>query len=204
MSTSIEELPKSNTNYNPNIQNEVVQQVSLQQQPQGPTRALQMPSQGQQQPQVMNIPTQSPNNLSTLDSNTDMNNMFNDLKNTNTSIPIRNIPTNTSHIATDQSVKPNYVPQQEKRVRFVEESNFDREVEEKPRSLSWLEKFQIPLFITVLGVLLQTKQVNSIIFKYVPSLFSKEGQIQTSGIVFKAVVGGILYICLQKALDEFV
>ena len=31
MSTSIEELPKSNTNYNPNIQNEVVQQVSLQQ-----------------------------------------------------------------------------------------------------------------------------------------------------------------------------
>ncbi len=204
MSTSIEELPKSNTNYNPNIQNEVVQQVSLQQQPQGPTTTMQMPTHVQQQPQVMNIPTTSPNNLSTLDSNVDMNNMFNDLKHTNTSIPIRNIPTNTSHIATDQNIKPNYIPQQEKRVRFVEESNFDRAIEETPRSLSWIEKFQVPLFIIVLGVLLQTNQVNETIFRFLPSLFSKEGQIQTSGILFKAVVGGILYMVLQKMMDEFV
>lgn len=201
MSTCIKELPKSNTNYNPNIQNEVVQQVSLQQPPQGAT-TMQTPSHGQQ-PQVMNTTT-SPHNLSALDSNENINNMFDDLQNTNTSVPIRNIPTNSSHMATDQSIKPNYVPQQEKKVRFVEESNFDRAIEETPRSLSWIEKFQVPLFITVLGVVLQTKRVNEVIFRFLPSLFTKEGQIQTSGVLFKAVVGGILYMVLQNMMDEFV
>ena len=178
MSTNISDLPKSTT-YNPNIQNEVVQQPTLQQPPQ----------------QTMNIPT-------TNQGNGDVNDMFNALQNTNTSVPIRNIPTNTNHIMTDQQVKANYVPEKESVKRFVEDSNYDREVEEQPRSVSWLEKFHVPLLIVVIGVIVQMKQVNDSLFKIFPSLFSKEGVIQTNGILLKAVLGSGLFMLSQQVLED--
>lgn len=178
MSTNISDLPKSTT-YNPNVQNEVVQQHNLQQQPQ----------------QTMSVPT-------TNQGNGDVNDMFNALQNTNTSVPIRNIPTHNNHIVSDQQVKANYIPEKESNRRFVEESNYDREIEEKPRDISWLEKFQIPLLIIVIGVILQMKQVNDNLFKVFPSLFSKEGVLQTNGIILKAVLGSGLFMLSQHVFDD--
>jgi len=178
MSTNISDLPKSST-YNPNVQNEVVQQPNLQ----------------QQSHQQMNIPT-------TNQGNGDMNDMFNALQNTNTSVPIRNIPTNSNHIITDKEVKANYIPEKENVKRFVEESSYDREVEEQPRSVSWLEKFQVPILIVVIGVILQMKQGNDRLFKVFPSLFSKEGVLQTNGIILKAILGSGLFMLSQHFLDD--
>ena len=178
MSTNISDLPKSTT-YNPNVQNEVVQQQNLQQQPQ----------------QTISMPT-------TNQGNGDVNDMFNALQNTNTSVPIRNIPTHNNHIVSDQQVKANYIPEKESNRRFVEESNYDREVEEKPRDISWLEKFQIPLLIIVIGVILQMKQVNDNLFKFFPSLFSKEGVLQTNGIILKAVLGSGLFMLSQHVFED--
>lgn len=172
MSTNISDLPKSTT-YNPNIQNEVVQQPQ----------------------QTMNVST-------TNQTNGDMNDMFNALQNTNTSVPIRNIPTNNNHIITDQQVKANYIPEKESIKRFVEESNYDRETEEQPRNISWLEKFQVPILIVVIGVVLQMKQVNDNLFKIFPSLFSKEGVLQTNGIILKAILGSGLFMLSQQFLEE--
>ena len=134
--------------------------------------------------------------------NGDVNDMFNALQNTNTSVPIRNIPTNSNHIITDQQVKANYVPEKESVKRFVEDSNYDREVEEQPRSVSWLEKFHVPLLIVVIGVIVQMKQVNDSLFKIFPSLFSKEGVIQTNGILLKAVLGSGLFMLSQQVLED--
>ena len=123
-----------------------------------------------------------------------------------TSLPSRDIPTNTVHFADDQ-VKPNYVPQQEQS-DYIHNTDTEQDIlarrvknQNSRDSLEILyDEFQIPIIIGLLYFIFQLPIVKSKVLAILPSLFNKDGNPNLTGYIINSLFFGIAYYIISKTL----
>jgi hypothetical protein len=127
-----------------------------------------------------------------------------------TQLPSRDIPRNTEGIMQDPQVQPNYIPPQTNNDYITEyEDNEDIIQNYKSNaqygdSLDQLyEEIQIPLLIAVLYFLFQLPIFKRYLYKFFPSLFSKDGNVNLYGFCFTSALFGFLYYTLAKITTHF-
>ena len=192
MSTNIEDLPVPSSN---NVQIEindkpvqnVVQQGGTHPQSQGQPAQQQQLSQEDLNKIITGIQQASNNNM--------------------TSLPSRDIPQDQQAHTQDQQVQPNYVPKREEKYIENDENiedliNRNRLSEmKKDKQNQLMDEYQTPILIILLFFLFQLPVVNKSLYKYVPALFQKDGNMTLVGFTIKALVFGGLYYGLSKMMN---
>jgi len=128
-----------------------------------------------------------------------------------TALPSRDIPQTQSHLTQDQQMQPNYVPQEQYNTDYITEhqTNEDiiRKYNSKEQQATNLDDFysniQTPVLIAILYFLFQLPVVRKNVFKFLPSLFSKDGNPNLSGYVVNSAIFAALYFSLTKGIRYF-
>lgn len=127
-----------------------------------------------------------------------------------TGLPARDIPQNQESLTRDQQMKPNYIPRPEPTDYIKEQHNNEemiREYARKQQKTDTLDdmynELQIPILIAVLYFTFQLPVVRKNLFKFLPSLFSKDGNPNLSGYILNSVVFASLYFGLTKGMKYF-
>jgi hypothetical protein len=128
-----------------------------------------------------------------------------------TVLPSRDIPQTQSHLTQDQQMQPNYVPQEQYNTDYITEhqTNEDiiRKYNNKEQQANNLDDFystiQTPVLIAILYFLFQLPVVRKNVFKFLPSLFSKDGNPNLSGYVVNSAIFAALYFSLTKGIRYF-
>ena len=168
-------------------------QMPQQQQPQ-------YPQQQQQQPQQQNV----------------MNELVNGLQRASasglTNLPSRDIPMNTAGMMNDAQVKPNYVPNNYRKENddYIEEHDEEEATNEERYtnhvatvdSMENIYKLiQVPLLVGILYFAFQLPVFRKYMLKYIPSVFSTDGNYNIRGLVFVSALFGAGYFGLTRVLD---
>jgi hypothetical protein len=127
-----------------------------------------------------------------------------------TGLPERDIPQNQEALTRDQQMKPNYIPRPEP-VDYIKEQQNNEEIireyarrQNKTDSLDNLyNELQIPILIAVLYFTFQLPVVRKNLFKFLPSLFSKDGNPNLSGYIMNSILFATLYFGLTKGMKYF-
>ena len=124
-----------------------------------------------------------------------------------TTLPSRDIPQTQSHLTQDQHMKPNYVPQETPNDYITEhQTNEDiiRKHSQREQQINSLDSFynnlQTPILIAILYFLFQLPIVRKNVFKFVPSLFCKDGNPNLMGYVVNSAVFAGLYFSLTNGI----
>jgi hypothetical protein len=128
-----------------------------------------------------------------------------------TALPSRDIPQNQESLTRDQQMKPNYIPAAENTDYIREHQNNNEEMireyarrQQKTDSLdNMYNELQIPILIAVLYFTFQLPVVRKNLFKFLPSLFSKDGNPNLSGYITNSLIFGGLYFGLTKGMKYF-
>lgn len=126
-----------------------------------------------------------------------------------TVLPSRDIPQDTLPIMHDESIKPNFIPENNNDYIDDYESK-DRIIENHRQSQTTLDslelfyqEFQLPLLIAILYFLFQLPVVQKHLYKIIPSLFKADGNPNLYGYVFNSIAFGLSYLVLLKILKYF-
>ena len=134
-----------------------------------------------------------------------------------TALPSRDIPQNQDHLVQDQQIKANFIPSplpnqpggaggdyiaNYKTSDDIIRENMRRE--KKTDSLDAIyNEFQVPILIAVLFFLFQLPIIRKNMFKFLPMLFSKDGNFNISGYVSNSVLFGLAYYVMTKTINHF-
>lgn len=121
-----------------------------------------------------------------------------------TGLPSRDIPMDTMHITSDNSVRPNYIPKESEDYinkeydlqTMIENNNKNNNKQDRLDVL--YEEFQIPLFIMLLYFLSQLPFVNQFMLNNLPSLFNKDATPKLSGYLIKTILFGTTFYLTSK------
>lgn len=167
------------------------------QQPQYPQQGQGHPQQGQQQPNVINE-------------------LVNGLQRASasglTNLPSRDIPMNTSGMMNDAQVKPNYVPNnyrkedddyigQHEDEEETNEARYNNHVASVDSMENIYKLIQVPLLVGILYFAFQLPVFRKYMLKYIPSIFSGDGNYNIRGLVFVSALFGAGYFGLTRVLD---
>uniref|UniRef100_A0A6C0HG58 Uncharacterized protein n=1 Tax=viral metagenome TaxID=1070528 RepID=A0A6C0HG58_9ZZZZ len=127
-----------------------------------------------------------------------------------TSLPARDIPQSQEALTRDQQMKPNYIPVPETTDYIREQQNNEEIIKEYARrqqktdSLdNMYNELQIPILLAVLYFIFQLPVVRKNVFKFLPSLFSKDGNPNLSGYIINSLIFAALYFGLTKGMKYF-
>jgi len=128
-----------------------------------------------------------------------------------TVLPSRDIPQTQSHFTQDQQMQPNYVPQEQDNTDYITEHQTNEDIirkyntkEQHAHSLDdFYSNIQTPILIGILYFLFQLPVVRKNVFKFLPSLFSKDGNPNLSGYVVNSAIFAALYFSLTKGIRYF-
>jgi hypothetical protein len=169
---------------------------------------LQQAQQGQQTQQVQQLPQNAM-------SQQNMNQFVSGLQQASsaglTMLPSRDIPQTQSHLTQDQHMQPNYVPQERQNTDYITDHQTNEEIirrhAQKEQSINSLDQFyntlQTPILIAILYFMFQLPVVRKNIFKFMPSLFSKDGNPNLMGYVINSAIFASLYFSLTKGIHYF-
>lgn len=152
-------------------------------------------------------------NQVTLDSST-INQIVNGLQQASatgaTLLPSRDIPQNTNNLTQDPYVQQNYIPNNQssdyiKNHDPIENVMSNYHYNKNPNTSldDVYSDLQIPLLVSVLYFLFQLPFFTKVMFKNLPMLFSKEGNININGYIFKSVLFGFSFYILNKVTKQF-
>lgn len=124
-----------------------------------------------------------------------------------TNLPSRDIPHMTSQITQDQQVQPNYVPAPAP--QYIEdEMKMDEFIKQNMRNKNkkdsldtMYEELQIPILLAILFFIFQLPFFRNNLFKYLPSLFNKDGNPNLSGYVVNSCLFALLYYVIKNTLN---
>jgi len=128
-----------------------------------------------------------------------------------TMLPSRDIPQTQSHLTQDQHMQPNYVPQERQNNDYITDYQTNEEIirrhaqkEQSTNSLDNLyNNLQTPILIAILYFMFQLPVVRKNIFKFMPSLFSKDGNPNLMGYVINSAIFASLYFSITKGIHYF-
>ena len=126
-----------------------------------------------------------------------------------TLIPNREIPTNSNHITQDEAVQPNYVPKTDNNNYIEEESSMESLIQqsknkkvEQDRLDMMYDELQTPVMVMVLFFFFQLPFFQKSLTKYVPSLFSRDGNPKFSGYFVKTLMFGVSFYAITKITKQ--
>lgn len=125
-----------------------------------------------------------------------------------TMLPSRDIPTNQEHISHDVNIKPNYIPQEAGHDDYIQQHQTNEDIiraqankQQKQEFTDYIyEEVQVPVLIGVLYFLFQLPIIRRQIFKFLPTLFNKDGNPNLSGYIFNSVLFGLFYYVFTKGI----
>jgi hypothetical protein len=134
-----------------------------------------------------------------------------------TALPARDIPQSQDHLIHDQQIKPNFIPnniqqhQGEMQEDYIANSKTSEDIirenmrrQTKTDSLdSIYNDLQIPILLGVLYFLFSLPIVRKSMFKYIPMLFNKDGNLNLGGYVSNSVLFGVTYYVMIKFINHF-
>ena len=206
MSTSLDDLPVSgegNSNVSLQIteQNKVVDNsVSKLQEQRNNELNNVMPQQG--------APQQgAPQNNESMDVNSFITGIQNAAANGGLQLPSRDIPQSQTHLTQDAELKPNYIP--DSNTDYIENSyNHNQIVDEHKRKEvnnnnldSLYDDIHIPIILAVIYFVFQLPIIKKNTLKYIPSLFSKDGNYNFVGYVITSMAFASTYYFIIKSLE---
>jgi len=211
MSTSLDDLPVSgegNSNVSLQIteQNKVVDNsVSKLQEQRNNELNNVMPQQGASQ---QGAPQQgAPQNNESMDVNSFITGIQNAAANGGLQLPSRDIPQSQTHLTQDAELKPNYIP--DSNTDYIENSyNHNQIVDEHKRKEvnnnnldSLYDDIHIPIILAVIYFVFQLPIIKKNTLKYIPSLFSKDGNYNFVGYVITSMAFASTYYFIIKSLE---
>jgi hypothetical protein len=123
-----------------------------------------------------------------------------------TDLPSRDIPIQTQHLIQDPQITPHYIPpasnrdyidEEEETNEYMIEQAQRKDVRNKQMDALYTE-LHMPLLVALLFFLFQLPFFNKLLFRYIPRLFSEEGQKNIYGYFFVSALFGLLYYMLDK------
>jgi len=129
-----------------------------------------------------------------------------------TNLPSRDIPMNTSGMMNDAQVKPNYVPNnyrkedddyigQHEDEEEMNESRYNNHVASVDSMENIYKLIQVPLLVGILYFAFQLPVFRKYMLKYIPSVFSTDGNYNMRGLIFVSALFGAGYFGLTRVLD---
>lgn len=127
-----------------------------------------------------------------------------------TSLPSRDIPTNTDNIIQDIQVQPNHIPQSlpqyNKDYIAADETEEDEVIQsyyknrKRDNEASVLyDELQYPILVAILYFLFQLPVVKQLLFKSIPMLFGSDGNFNINGLILTSgLFGGVFYIIFKS------
>lgn len=127
-----------------------------------------------------------------------------------TTLPSRDIPQMTNQITQDDQIKPNYIPQgnntnyidNETSANAMLQENMRRQNKESNLDVMY-EELQIPILLAILFFMFQLPVFRTYLFKFLPSLFNKDGNPNLSGYVVNSILFALLYYIIKNMLRYF-
>lgn len=126
-----------------------------------------------------------------------------------TTLPSRDVPMNTYGITNDPSIQPNYIPQPQTNVDYIQQNQSMEEMlkarQEKQSKISLLDDvydtLQIPILLSILFFIFQLPFLNKFLYQYIPLLFIKDGHMAFQGYLFKSILFGSVFIAITKIIQ---
>jgi len=213
MSTSLDDLPVSgegNSNVSLQIteQNKVVDNSisKLQEQRNNELNNV-IPQQGAPQQGAPQQGAPQTQNNESMDVNSFITGIQNAAANGGLQLPSRDIPQSQTHLTQDAELKPNYIP--DSNTDYIENSyNHNHIVEEHKRKEvnnnnldSLYDDIHIPIILAVIYFVFQLPIIKKNTLKYIPSLFSKDGNYNFVGYVITSLAFASTYYFIIKSLE---
>jgi len=128
-----------------------------------------------------------------------------------TKLPSRDIPMMPSQYMNDREINPHFIPEPTKRnYDYIQEEQEDnipendviKNYKKKTKKTELMDDFyneiQIPLLLSLLYFLLQLPFFKKWLFRYLPNLFLKDGNLNIYGYIFNSVLFGLTYYIVNK------
>jgi len=122
-----------------------------------------------------------------------------------TKLPSRDIPMDTTRITTDNTVRPNYVPEPTNVDYIQQEDNLQTILESKQKAQKHNDRMndlydevQTPLFVTLLFFFFQLPFFKKLLRKNLSSMFNKDGTDNFSSYILKSTLFGFMFFGLSK------
>jgi hypothetical protein len=132
--------------------------------------------------------------------------------NGSTKLPSRDIPMTTTGFSNDPYIRPNYVPPppttNKDYIQNHEETSdmvnkYNKNLEYSNSLDNMYNQIQTPLLITILYFLFQLPFFRNLLFKYLPFLFSTDGNYNMNGYLFTSILFGLLFYTFNKLSNYF-
>ena len=124
-------------------------------------------------------------------------------------LPARDIPQTQTHLTQDAQMQPNFVPeapsdyiQEHQTSEDIIRANAHRQENEDSLDLLYAQ-LQTPILIGVMYFIFQLPVVRKNVFKFMPALFSKDGNPNLSGYVVNSVAFASLYFLMVRGIKYF-
>jgi hypothetical protein len=121
-----------------------------------------------------------------------------------TQLPSRDIPMNANNINSDPQVQVNYIPtQRDDYIKSYEEgpamvSEYNRVASRNDALDNLYNQIQTPILIAVMYFLFQLPVFRRQLFRYLPVLFSTDGNYNINGYVFSSILFGMMFYLMNK------
>ena len=128
-----------------------------------------------------------------------------------TQLPSRDIPINSNNITNDPHVIPNYVPTPPPHNDYIKNHEQSSDMINKYNKSQQInnslddiyDEIQTPLLVSVLYFLFQLPFFKKFLYKYIPFLFSNDGNYNINGYLFTSILFGILFHFFMKTTSYF-
>ncbi len=210
MATNLDDLPvsgesESNVNIKITEQNQIVNNSVSKLEEQRKNDIQQVISQQAPQPQAQ--PQAQQQSGESIDINSFITGIQNAAANGGLQLPSRDIPQSQNHLTQDSQLKPNYIP--DSNTDYIENSynhneiiNQNKRIETNVNNLDSLyDDIHIPIILAVIYFVFQLPIIKKNTLKYIPSLFSKDGNYNFSGYIVTSIAFASSYYFIIKTLE---
>jgi hypothetical protein len=128
-----------------------------------------------------------------------------------TKLHSKDIPMIPSNYTNDREINPIYIPEPIKNYDYIKQYNNEGVIDNEKIINNYIKKekknkyiddiyneIQIPLLLGVLYFLFQLPFFKKVLFRYIPNLFSNDGNLNIYGFVFTSFLFGLTYYIVNK------
>lgn len=214
MTTSLDDLPPSSVNSQPNVNLNITEQNVTVPNPAQDLEAKrnadlqQVMSQATPQQNQPPAPRQvQPESNNGIDINSFVTGIQEAAASGALQLPSRDIPQGQSHLTNDAQLQPNYIP--ENRGDYINDTYNQEQIinnqnikQKNTNSMDAIyDDIHVPIILAVIYFVFQLPVIKTNTLKYIPSLFNKDGNFNMLGYSINSLAFASTYYCIIKSLD---
>lgn len=214
MTTSLDDLPQSSVNSQPNVNLNITEQNVTVPNPAQDLEAKrnadlqQVMSQATPQQNQPPAPSQvQPESNNGIDINSFVTGIQEAAASGALQLPSRDIPQGQSHLTNDAQLQPNYIP--ENTGDYINDTYNQEQIinnqnikQKNTNSMDAIyDDIHVPIILAVIYFVFQLPVIKTNTLKYIPSLFNKDGNFNMLGYSINSLAFASTYYCIIKSLD---